>query len=378
MPINKRCITQKRVAVFVPSEGVVSETFIRAHINELPFDILPHYGWGLGVVDEKGRAVLYKGKWIELLTNRFWPRLNFWIRNLIIANYLQTKKIDAVLAEYGTMGGTLAAACLRAKVPLFVHFHGYDASINDVLDSNSESYRKMFKTAAGVIAVSKAMESKLIQLGAERERLYLNVYGVDPIKFTGGSPELQPPNFLGVGRFVEKKAPYLTVLAFSYVVKIVNNSTLTLVGDGPMLGACKRLAKALGVLDSITFTGALDSNQVQSLIRCTRVFVQHSLVAENGDSEGTPLAVIEAQMTGIPVVATRHAGIPDVVIDGLTGFLVDEGDADMMAMQMLQFAKDPKLAGRMGRAARERALCHFSLKRHIDDITNMINKNLSN
>jgi glycosyltransferase involved in cell wall biosynthesis len=66
-------------------------------------------------------------------------------------------------------------------------------------------------------------------------------------------------------------------------------------------------------------------------------------------------------MTGIPVVSTQHAGIPDVVVDGETGYLVDEGDADGMSGRMLQLVRDPELAGRMGRAARKRAKAHYTL-----------------
>lgn len=96
--------------------------------------------------------------------------------------------------------------------------------------------------------------------------------------------------------------------------------------------------------------------------------------AENGDCEGTPVAVIEAQMTGLPVVATRHAGIPEVVIDGETGFIVEECDIEGMGQRMLQLVSDPELAGKLGAAGHTRASTHYTTDIHINTLDSMIEK----
>jgi glycosyltransferase involved in cell wall biosynthesis len=93
------------------------------------------------------------------------------------------------------------------------------------------------------------------------------------------------------------------------------------------------------------------------------VFVQHSVVAPDNDHEGTPVAILEAGASGLPVVATRHAGIPDVVKEGETGYLVDEGDTDAMARYMIQLAKNPDLARRLGAAAREHIAAEYNEQR---------------
>ena len=358
--------------IFAPSEGTVSETFIRAHVDKLPFNVLPRYGSELAIVDSHGRKIWIWGWWFGAMARRMAPKLNAWAMERFIARHLHVSKADAVLAEYGTTGSYLAPACARAGVPLFVHFHGFDASVFDILDTHRVAYHQMFDVASGVIAVSKAMKEKLIQLGVPSDKLHLNSCGVDPSRFSGGTPEYQPPRFCAVGRFVEKKAPCLTVLAFSHVVKEVPNATLEFVGDGPLLGSTKQLARALGIEKSIIFHGKQDSGHVCGLMQQSRAFVQHSVIAEDGDSEGTPVAVIEAQMTGLPVVATRHAGIPDVVVDGKTGFLVHEGDAYTMGQCMLQLAKNPRLAGIFGSSARERAIAHFTLDRHLSQLAETI------
>lgn len=361
-----------RVAVFSPSKGAVSETFIKAHIERLPLSVIPRYEWHWQLCDASGRRIWLLGRWFGAVAQRLAPKLNTAAFNFSLARHLRSLGADAVLAEYGTTGAYLVEGCKKARVPLFVHFHGYDASIRTVLDSNRDAYRKMFDYASGIVAVSEAMKNRLLSLGAPPERLHLNTCGVDPDRFAGGNPETKGPVFLGVGRFVEKKAPYLTVLAFSKVVQAVPDARLIMVGDGPLLGPCKRLAAALGLGSTIEFLGVQGSSRISELMRNARAFVQHSLEADDGDCEGTPVAVIEAQMTGLPVVSTRHAGIPDVVVDGETGFIVHEGDADGMSDRMLQLARDPELAGRMGRAARKRAEAHYTLDRHLNQLAEMI------
>ena len=372
-----------RVAIFSRFKDSASETFIKAHIERLPFTVLPFYTvfplnerpWY--VCDAEGRRLWPWGGSFGWVAQKLAPKLNTAVFNYFLARHLRGIRTDAVLAEYGTIGAYLIEGCKKARVPLFVHFHGSDASIRTILDANRDAYRNMFNYASGIVAVSNAMKNRLLSLGAPSERLHMNPCGVDPRSFSGGSPEAQGPVFLAVGRFVEKKAPYLTVLAFGKMLKAVPAARLIMVGEGPLLGPCKRLAAALGADAAIEFPGVQGPGRVGELLRQARAFVQHSLEADNGDSEGTPVAVIEAQMTGLPVISTRHAGIPDVVVDQETGFIVDEGDMDGMSARMLQLARDPELAGRMGQAARKRAEVNYTLDRHLHQLAEMIESGIT-
>ena len=118
--------------------------------------------------------------------------------------------------------------------------------------------------------------------------------------------------------------------------------------------------------------GRCPHSEVGALMQQARAFVQHSVRALSGDSEGTPVAVIEAGASGLPVVATRHAGIPDVIIEGETGFLVDEGDVAGMAAYMIQLARGPALAAGMGQAGRKRIEEHFSMEKSIGNLWKII------
>ena len=123
--------------------------------------------------------------------------------------------------------------------------------------------------------------------------------------------------------------------------------------------------------------GACSHASVQEQLRQVRAVVQHSLRCPSGDQEGTPVALIEAQMAGLPVVSTQHAGIPGVVIDGHTGFLVPEGDIGGMAEAMIRLARDPLLASQMGKAGRAHALQKHTMGRHINDLATTISDAIS-
>ena len=107
-------------------------------------------------------------------------------------------------------------------------------------------------------------------------------------------------------------------------------------------------------------------------MREVRGFVQHSMVAPDGDSEGNPVAVMEAQLSGLPVVATRHAGIPEVVVDGQSGLLVGEGDESAMAQAMAQLVMDPDLAARLGDFGRRHVQERFTIEHHLQQVSQLL------
>ena len=181
-----------------------------------------------------------------------------------------------------------------------------------------------------------------------------------------------PPVIVAVGRLTEKKAPHLTILAFAQVLSRHPNARLRIVGDGPLRGVCRDLVKSLHIREAVTFLGAQPPHIVFDELQGARCFVQHSLEAADGDREGTPVSIIEAGACGLPVVATRHAGIPDVVQHGKTGLLVDEWDVDGMAANLEQLLIDPGLATRLGSSARERVESKFSMQRHIDQLWSIV------
>lgn len=369
-------------------KSAYSESFIQAHLTRLPARIRALYGGVFPRRQENDRGIVplpwllaYR---VAQFSSSLWGRpaepalnrLGSSIHNRSLARFLRDNQVDAVLAEYGQIGTTVMDACQRAEVPFIVHFHGGDAYVRSHLENFGSSYRRMFQAADAVIAVSRDMERQLLTLGAPRERLHCNVYGVDCSLFTQNNPGANPPVFIAVGRFVDKKAPHLTLLAFKQTVEVCPESRLMMIGDGQLWEACQQLARALNISDRVDFLGACSHGEVAAYMGQARAFVQHSLTTGPGDSEGTPVSIMEAGAAGLPVVSTRHAGIVDVVIHGETGFLVDEGDVDSMSKYMISLAQEEKLATTLGQNARERISNYFSMERSIgclwEIITNVI------
>jgi colanic acid/amylovoran biosynthesis glycosyltransferase len=141
-----------------------------------------------------------------------------------------------------------------------------------------------------------------------------------------------------------------------------------IVGDGPLKGALTKLVHELGAEKSITFTGAKDSSYVRQRMDESDLFVLASVTAADGDTEGAPVSLLEAQACGMPVVSTRHAGIPEIVADGMSGLLVQERNVTALAGALRRLIDNPAEWPEMGRQGRE-----FVERRH--DLS-MLNRRL--
>jgi len=342
-----------------------SQTFVRDHISRLPGEVLPLFG--------EWPDVRYNGQYILpkqcRLGIRFARRLPSWMTERIRKigeTYLVSliKRSEVMLAEFAPVGADLVRPCRIAKVPLVVHFHGYDAYHCKTLEKYQD-YQEMFLNAAAFVVVSKAMCEQVVRLGAPREKVYLNSCGVDVLRFSSTDAGRNPPHFLAMGRFVEKKAHFLAILAFERAFRLCPDIRLSLAGDGPLLDCCKQLVRALQLENVVEFLGVVSHDRVPGIMRSFRGFLQHSVTAPSGDSEGNPVAVMEAGASGLPVVSTKHAGIPDTVAHGETGLLSEEMDIDSMANHIVLLARDPGLASTLGENARLRIQKLFSMEHSI-------------
>jgi len=345
MADSRACASKLPVCVVGPVPPSPSETFIRAHYERLPAKVIV-----LPATPPFRRSVsadVWRGSMRLLFGRNRQSEKTAWYSRAI-----RKSRCQVVLAEYGPTAVMLLDAARRSNTPLVVHFHGFDAAATKYLDQYREGYPRMFREAAGIVVVSRAMREQLLSLGASPEKVYLNPYGVDCETFDGADPANSPPVLIAVGRFTEKKAPHLTVLAFAEARKAIAEARLRMIGDGPLLPVCQQLAAALGIDEAVDFLGVQPPEVVRREMRAARAFVQHSITASNGDCEGTPNAILEAAASGLPVIATRHGGIPDVLIDGETGLLVDEQDVRGTAEHLVRILESSDLAAALGKAAR--------------------------
>ena len=264
-----------------------------------------------------------------------------------ISRLLLKKNVSVVLAEYGPSGVEMMEPCRIAKVPMVVHFHGYDAYRKDVLESYGKHYQEMFKRADAVVVVSNNMLEQIVRLGCPVSKIHLIPYGVNTDIFLANRPKTDKIQFVSCGRFVSKKGPFYTIRAFAKVHEKYPMAYLIMIGDGELLDECKKLSNELGLDKCIRFTGKLPQKDISEIFSASTAFLQHSMIDENNDSEGLPLVLIEAGAASLPVISTFHAGIPDLIQDGINGFLVNEKDTEAMAAKMIEVIENPEKANEM-------------------------------
>ena len=275
-----------------------------------------------------------------------------------IAEFLRYHGVSVLLAEYAGSGARLVRACRKAGVRLFVHVHGFDASTYLRNPAWVIRYQKLFRHASGIIAPCRFLAQKLADIGCPPEKLHVSPVGVDPKRFEPGPRD--PLRILAVGRLVEKKAPNRTIEAFAGVLEQFPNARLDIIGDGPLMEMCTALIRARNLGAAVRLLGVHSADEVAEAMRRSSVFVQHSVTGADGNMEGLPVSVLEAMSSGLPVVATRHSGIPEAVMDDETGFLVPEHDVAGMSHAIARLLAEPKQARIMGSAGRRRALAHFT------------------
>ncbi len=160
---------------------------------------------------------------------------------------------------------------------------------------------------------------------------------------------------------VGKKAPIITLDAFHRASEHCPNLYLDYVGNGPLLSAARQFIIAFDLTEKVTLHGGQPSAVVHQLMQEADIFLQHSMTdPDTGDEEGLPVAILEAMSHALPVVSTKHAGIPEAVLDKGTGFLVNEGDNAKMAEKILELAENSNLRHALGQAGWKRASEKFS------------------
>ncbi|MGE0636389.1 MAG: glycosyltransferase family 4 protein [Bacteroidia bacterium] len=287
----------------------------------------------------------------------FWNKGNNYYLKKAFRNYLKRNRVKIVFAEFGTCGVEVFEDCKKAGIPLIVTFRGYDIHHKEFFEINRERYKEMFTYCSKVICVSNDILNKINSIYSINDRLMYLPSLIDLNLFAFTDHSKNSSVFLYVGRFAETKSPHLVILSFYETLKHVPEARLVMIGKdggGELFEACHILAKALNIQDKIEFKGVQTPQQVYEEMKKARVFVQHSLTTPiNGDKEGTPVSVREAMACGLPVVATKHAGIIEIIEHNKTGVLVEEYDYLSMAKEMVRVCRNDILVFSIGENASE-------------------------
>jgi colanic acid/amylovoran biosynthesis glycosyltransferase len=366
----------KNIAILInASSDTAIDSFIKNHITNLPFNVSVFYGGYIpyrcsGV--KENRVIKSYYRLYDFMTGSSSAKTNSYQKRQF-KKCLRNKNIDLVLAEYLVTGGYVVDLCKKCNVPLIATALGYDISKYKVLEENQTRYKQLFDYAKAIIVVSEHMKLNLDKYGCQMSKVIYSPAGPAD-SFFQVLPEFDNQQFFALGRFVNKKAPHLTLLAFNKVLEKHPNASLVMGGDGPLMSVCKDLVLGLNLVNKVKFIGHISQEEQRGYLKNSIAFVQHSKVALDGDNEGTPVAILEASAAGLPIISTIHAGIPGVVINGKTGLLSEENDMQGMAQNMIDILDDLTIAKQMGEYGRSHVRENFTLTQHIETISEIVNR----
>ena len=281
------------------------------------------------------------------------------------------RPFDLVHGHFGT--GSLYAVPYAEKygLPLLVTFHGYDVPL---LRSAARVYPEnwpyallarslLARLSLGLCASGELLEL-LVEAGAPRERLRVYHLGIDLARFrrTRRPPV---PRVVMVGRFVEKKGVEDGIRAHAHALEKGARSELYLIGGGEREQKLRDLVAELGTGELVHFLGVRTSSEVAALLGESDVLMAPSVVGADGDRESGVIAIKEASACECAVLGTYHGGIPEIIDDGSTGFLVPERDAKTLGERLHAQLVDPALRERMGKAGRAKMEREYDLGRQV-------------
>jgi colanic acid/amylovoran biosynthesis glycosyltransferase len=368
----------KKLAVIARQIGARSETFVRRHME----DILP----GNTVVVTSYVSEPYGGHWsvnCPILQVSDFCELGGGLKDVIRASaakfavqrFLKKHQVQAILGEFLHYSHNFFKIALELDIPFFAHAHGKD--ISELLrDPQWQSKYKDYKQAEGVITVSQVSRARLLNLGLEPEKVHVIPCGVDVPNEPLKRSENEIVRCLAVGRMVPKKAPILLLEAFRRAVQECPNLRLDYIGTGDMLPAVRQFIQGLDLADKVTLHGSQTNEVVQQYMKKADIFIQHSMIdPDSGDEEGLPVSILESMAYTLTVVSTQHAGIPEAVLDGKTGYLVSEGDCLNMAKKIVLLAQNADLRSKMGFAGWQRAKEFFTWEREKNSLLQVMQLN---
>lgn len=269
--------------------------------------------------------------------------------------FVQGKKINPSLihAHFGIDGVLALPLARQLKVPLVVTFHGYDITVKDEYlarqSFNVRNYvrkkHKLIKKGDLFIAVSNFIKNKMIEKGFPEHKIITHYIGVDLTRLVV-NPEVQrKPAILFVGRLVKNKGCHILLDAMEYVFANCPECELWIVGDGPEKNTLEKKARKFG--SKVKFMGSLSYDEVIRTMNMATILSVPSIEVESGASEGFGMVFAEANAMGLPVASFKTGGIPEAVLDGETGFLVEPGDTKALAHSIVELMNNKDLWRRM-------------------------------
>lgn len=281
------------------------------------------------------------------------------------AGVARTYQPQLIHAHFGDRGVLMLGLAKKLGIPLVTTFYGYDVSTLPLEAKWVPRLARLFDQGDLFLAEGPFMRDRLIAMGCPPEKAHVQHLGVDPasLPFRERGPDDGPVRVLMAASFREKKGLRYGLEAFARLAgRRKGQLQLTIIGDGPLKDELRQLAEDWKVQPYIRWLGYQPREVFIQEALAAHLFIQPSVVAADGDTEGgAPVALIEAQATGLPVLATTHADIPEVTLPGESAFLVPERDVDALEERLTYLLDHPERWAAMSRAGRRHIEADFDI-----------------
>lgn len=269
---------------------------------------------------------------------------------------LKQEQVKVIHAHFGQEGYRCLETRRVSSVPMITAFYGMDLSVLPKQRIWKKRFKRLFKEGDLFLAEGNYMKAGLVELGCPSDRICVHRLGVDldrisfvPIEVR----ETEIPVILICAAFREKKGIPYGLRAFHRILDVHPKAVIRIIGDGPLRAQIEFEIRQLNLGNRVTLLGFQPRSVCKKEIGEATLLLYPSVTASNGDTEGgAPVVLIEAMASGLPVVSSLHADIPEVVLDRRCGLLVEERDIDGLAKGLDELLKSPKVREEMGRAGR--------------------------
>jgi glycosyltransferase involved in cell wall biosynthesis len=346
-------MTLRRIAYVVRVFPKLSESFITSELAELLRRGIEVRILSVRPPLEEMRHEVFEGAGLHERT--VYDRGEF-------SSILQSFKPDLLHAHFATRA-TAVAQRLAAElsIPFTFTAHRYD-----IYDKPPADFAKRAADAKAVVTVSKANLDHIVKnFGVPAEKIHVIPCGVDTKRFRPNGQPTGTPEIVCVARLAQCKNQRLLLEACALLQARGIKFRCVLVGDGPCRDELDSFRNLLGLASCVEMVGAAEQNEVLGWWQRATIAVLSS------ESEGMPVTLMEAGACGVPVVATAVGGVPELIVDGVTGIVTPAGSAPSLAEALERLLSNTELAVRMGAAGRRRVKDQFSLSRQVDSLLDL-------
>lgn len=338
----------RRGRTFVMTKKVENATrfpFDDVEIIPRPHRNLFRHGWMKFV--ERRPPLIYRGEYQQLVS------------------ILDRRGADMMHIYFGHTGVHLLPFIREWNKPCVVSFHGADVAQNQQVENYAGKLRVLFDSLRFVLARSQSIASRLTRLGCAPNKIRINRTGIPLNEFIFQRRE--PPadgkwRVLQACRLVEKKGIGSAIRAFAVFSRKFPQAEFFIAGKGPLQPELEAIAQEHDVANKVHFCGFLGQRDLRNLYSQSHIFLHPSETPPDENQEGIPNSMLEAMATGLPVIATRHGGIPEAVTHNVNGFLSEERDWSTLGETMIALADSPETYARFGAAARATIAENFDLE----------------